>query len=211
MADAKNRSLTEPSRPEFYTPGLGTYSFLAFRTELTIVARTSSNAMALAGSLRRVVRETAPDIATYNVATLDDVIAVARERVTTATLLMTGYAVLALLLAVAGTYALLAYLVSQRRHELAVRLALGATTQDLVRLVGRECARLVGLGVLLGLAGAVATSRMLAGLLYGVGTLDPLVTVAVLGVAALAGIAAALIPARRASRVDPGLALRPGG
>ena len=211
VADAKNRSLTEPSRPEFYTPGLGTYSFLAFRTELTIVARTSSNAMALAGSLRRVVRETAPDIATYNVATLDDVIAVARERVTTATQIMTGYAVLALLLAVAGTYALLAYLVSQRRHELAVRLALGATTQDLVRLVGRECARLVGLGVLLGLAGAVATSRMLAGLLYGVGTLDPLVTVAVLGVAALAGIAAALIPARRASRVDPGLALRPGG
>jgi ABC-type antimicrobial peptide transport system permease subunit len=158
-----------------------------------------------------VIRETAPDIATYNLATLDDVIQVARARVITATQLMSGYAVLALLLAVAGTYALLAYLVSQRRHELAIRLALGASTRDVVRLVGGECIRLVGFGVLLGLVGAAITSRLLAGLLYGVGTLDPLVTGLVLIVAGAAGIAAALIPARRASRVDPGLALRPGG
>jgi putative ABC transport system permease protein len=209
--DAKNRSPTEPARPEFYTPGLGSYSFLSFRTELTVVARTRGDAMALATPLRRVIRETAPDIATYNLATLDDVIQVARARVITATQLMSGYAVLALLLAVAGTYALLAYLVSQRRHELAIRLALGASTRDVVRLVGGECIRLVGFGVLLGLVGAAITSRLLAGLLYGVGTLDPLVTGLVLIVAGAAGIAAALIPARRASRVDPGLALRPGG
>jgi putative ABC transport system permease protein len=211
VADTRNRSVTEPSRPEFYTPGLGTYSFLAFRSELTIVARTRGDAMALAAPIRRVVREAAPDIATYNLATLDDVIQVARARVTTATQLMSGYAVLALLLAVAGTYALLAYLVSQRRHELAVRLALGASTRDVVQLVSGECARLVGAGVLLGLVGALVTSRLLAGLLYGVGTLDPWVTAIVLSVAGLAGVAAAVIPARRASRVDPGMALRSGG
>ena len=211
VGDAKNRSVTEPSRPEFYTPGLGTWSFLAFRTELTIVARTRGDAMALATPMRRVVREAAPDIATYNVATLDDVIRTARARMITATQLMTGYAVLALLLAVAGTYALLAYLVSQRRHELAVRLALGASTRDLVQLVGGECARLVGYGVLAGLAGAMISSRLLSGLLFGVGTLDPIVTAGVLVVAAAAGIAASLVPARRATRVDPGLALRSGG
>jgi ABC-type antimicrobial peptide transport system permease subunit len=167
--------------------------------------------MALATPMRRVVREAAADIATYNLATLDDVIRTARARMITATQLMTGYAVLALLLAVAGTYALLAYLVSQRRHELAVRLALGASAHDLVRLVGGECARLVGYGVLAGLAGAMISSRLLSGLLFGVGTLDPLVTAGVLVVAATAGIAASLVPARRAIRVDPGLALRPGG
>ena len=211
VGDAKNRSVTEPSRPEFYTPGLGSWSFLAFRTELTIVARVRGDAMALATPIRRVVREAAPDISTYNLATLDDVISAARARMTTATQLMSGYAVLALLLAVAGTYALLAYLVSQRRHELAVRLALGASSRDLVQLVGGECARLVGYGVMAGLAGAVISSRLLSGLLFGVGALDPLVTGGVLAVAAAAGIAASLIPARRATRVDPGLALRSGG
>jgi ABC-type antimicrobial peptide transport system permease subunit len=124
---------------------------------------------------------------------------------------MTGYAALALLLAVAGTYALLAYLVSQRRHELAVRLALGASTRDLVQLVGGECARLVGWGTVAGLLGATLSSRLLSGLLYGVGRLDPLVTASVLVVTAVAGIVASLVPARRATRVDPGLALRSGG
>jgi len=211
VGDARNRSVTEPSRPEFYTPGLGSWSFLAFRSELTIVARVGGDAMALATPIRRVVREAAPDISTYNLASLDDVISAARARMTTATQLMSGYAVLALLLAVAGTYALLAYLVSQRRHELAVRLALGASSRDLVQLVGGECARLVGYGVMAGLAGAVISSRLLSGLLFGVGALDPLVTAGVLVVAAAAGIAASLIPARRATRVDPGLALRSGG
>jgi predicted permease len=211
VADAKNRSLTEPSRPEFYTPGLGTWSFLAFRTELTIVARTRGDAMALAAPIRRVVRDAAPDISTYNIATLDDVIRSARARVITATQLMTGYAALALLLAVAGTYALLAYLVSQRRHELAVRLALGASSRDLVQLVGGECARLVGWGTVAGLLGASLSSQLLSGILYGVGRLDPLVTASVLVVTAAAGVVASLVPARRATRVDPGLALRSGG
>jgi predicted permease len=211
VADAKNRSLTEPSRPEFYTPGLGTWSFLAFRTELTIVARTRGDAMALAAPIRRVVRDAAPDISTYNIATLDDVIRSARARVITATQLMTGYAALALLLAVAGTYALLAYLVSQRRHELAVRLALGASSRDLVQLVGGECARLVGWGTVAGLLGATLSSQLLSGILYGVGRLDPLVTASVLVVTAAAGVVASLVPARRATRVDPGLALRSGG
>lgn len=211
VEDAKNRGLTEPSRPEFYTPGLGSYSNLAFRTELTIVARTKGDAMSLATPMRRVVREVAPDVATYNLATLEGVVREARARMTTATRLMSGYAVAALVLAVAGTYALLAYLVSQRRHELAIRVALGAGPRQIVRLVARESAIVVGVGVLAGVAGAAASSRLLAGLLFGVGTLDPLVALAVIGGAALIGVLAALVPARRAVAVDPSDALRAGG
>lgn len=210
VGDATNRSVTDPPRPEFYTPGLGTWSALAFRSELTIVARTQGDALALAAPIRRVVREAAPDIATYNLATIGDIVREARARMTTATQLMTGYAIAALLLAVAGTYALLAYLVNQRRHELAVRMAVGASQDDIVRLVARESAMLVGAGAVAGLVGAALSSRLLAGMLYGVGTLDLSVTLAVIATAGLAGVAAALIPARRASQVDPALALKSG-
>ncbi len=209
--DAKNRSLTEASRPEFYTPGLGTWSSLAFRTEITIVARARGDAMSLAGPIRRVVREAAPDIATYKLATLGDIVAQGRARMMTVTRLMSGYAVAALLLAIAGTYALLAYLVSQRRHELAIRLALGAGPQDIVRLVGREAAIVVGAGVLVGLLGAALTSRLLGGLLYGVGSLDAIVLLSVVGTAAIVAVVAAVVPARRAARVDPSQSLRAGG
>ena len=211
VRDAKNRSVTEPPRPEFYVPGLGTYSFLAFRTEISIVARARGDAMTLVDPIRRVVRGAAPDIATYNISTLGDIVREARARMITATRLMSAYAVVALVLAIAGTYALLAYLVGQRRQELAIRLALGATAHDVARLVGRESARLVGLGALLGLLGAVVSSRLISALLFGVGTLDPVVVLVVLVLTAAAAVLAALVPARRASRVDPGLALRAQG
>jgi putative ABC transport system permease protein len=211
VEDAKNRSLTEASRPEFYTPGLGSWSSLAFRTEITIIARTRGDAMALATPIRRAVRDVAPDIATYNVATLGDIVAQGRARMATATRLMSGYAAAALLLAVAGTYALLAYLVSQRRHELAVRLALGAGPRDVVRLVARESAVVVGVGIAVGLFGAALLSRLLGGLLYGVGALDPVVALSVAAVGAVVGVIAAVVPARRAARVDPSASLRVGG
>ena len=132
-------------------------------------------------------------------------------RMTTATRLMGGYAIAALLIAVAGTYALLAYLVGQRRQELAIRLALGAAPSAIVRLVAREAAWVVGLGVAVGLASAALASRFLSGLLYGVASLDAGVIAAVVSVAAIVGIAAAVVPAQRAARVDPSDTLRAGG
>jgi hypothetical protein len=211
VGDATNRSLTEPPRPEFYTPGLGTWSALAFRSELTVVARARGDAPQLATPMRRIVRDASPDIATYNLATLTDVVRDAQARMVAATRLMSGYAVAALLLAVAGTYALLAYLVGQRRHEIAVRLAVGASRDDVVRMVARESAVLVGTGAVAGIIGALFSSRILAGLLYGVGAFDPLALAVVTAAAISAGVAAAVVPARRAARVDPGLALRSGG
>jgi len=211
VADAKNRSLTEDPRPELYVPGLGSWSTLAFRTEITIVARARGDAAGLAGPIRRIVAEAAPDVATYNLASLEEIVRDATARMTTATRLMSGYAVAALLLALAGTYAVLSYLVTQRRRELAVRMALGATPRDIVALVARESAHLVGVGVVAGLLGAAASARLLAGLLYGVGSLHLGVVLAVVASAGLAGLVAALLPARRATRVDPSHVLRSGG
>jgi putative ABC transport system permease protein len=211
VTDAKNRSVTEASRPELYLPGLGTWSDLAFRTEIALVVRGGGNGNDLASALRGVVHRAAPDLATYAVMSLADIVRDSRVRLTTATRLMSGYAVAALLLAALGTYAVLSYLVSQRRRELAVRMALGAGLPDVVRLVGREAALMMGVGAGAGLLAALGSARLLRSLLFGVGTLDPMVVLAVVVAAGLAGVGAALLPAVRAARVPPAEALRSGG
>jgi predicted permease len=211
VADAKNRSLTEEPRPELYAPGLGTWAMLAFQTEITIVARARGDAMGLAVPIQRIVSGAAPDVATYNLASLADIVRQARARMTTATRLMSGYAATALLLAMAGTYAVLSYLVTQRRGELAVRMALGATPRGIVALVARESVMLIGIGVVTGLAGAAVSARLLSGLLFGVGALDRVVVLLVVVAAGAAGLVAAVFPARRATRVDPTTSLRGGG
>jgi hypothetical protein len=104
VADAKNRSLTEEPRPELYTPALGTWSNLALQTEISLVAQ-GRDAATLVTPIRRIIESAAPDVAIYAIATLDDIVRDARARMTTTTRLMAGYAVVALLLAVAGTYA----------------------------------------------------------------------------------------------------------
>ena len=211
VADAKNRSVTEPSRPEMYFPGLGTWANLAFRSEITLIVRTATEPASLIAPLRRVVADADPEVPTYEIASMRDVVRTSRAPMITATRLMSAYAIAALLLAVAGTYAVLSYLVTQRRRELAVRMALGASPRDIVSLVARESGLMIGAGVLVGLVGAVAVARLLAGLLYGVGALDPAVVIAVIAVASIAGVAAATLPARRAALVDPCTSLRGDG
>ena len=210
VADAKNRSLTEEPRPELYTPALGTYSILALQTEISLVMRGRDDAATLVTPIRRIIEAAAPEVAIYAIATLDDIVRDARARMTTATQLMAAYATVALLLAVAGTYAVLSYLVNQRRRELALRMALGATPGNILALVATQSAILIGIGILAGLAGAIASARLLSGLLFKVGALDVGVALGVIACAGAAGVVAALVPARRATRVDPSTALRAG-
>jgi ABC-type antimicrobial peptide transport system permease subunit len=209
--DAKNRNLVDPPRPELYVPALGSFANLALRTEIFLVARAGEGAGSLAGPIQQIVARLAPDAATYNIMSLGDIVEEAQSRMTTATTLITGYALAALLLAVAGTYAVLAYLVSQRRRELAIRVALGASPRAIVALVARESALMVGLGLLAGLLAALASARLLTGLLYGVTPLEPVVILLVMLGSFVVGFAAALLPARRAVRLDPGVALKAGG
>jgi ABC-type antimicrobial peptide transport system permease subunit len=122
-------------------------------------------------------------------------------------LLSLGFGVIALLLASLGIYGVLAYQVSQRTREIGIRMALGSDARSVLRLVLREGAVLVLMGLAVGIAGAVALRQVIASQLYGVGVLDPAVLVSVSGVLALAALFACLVPARRASRVDPVVAL----
>ncbi|MFL5416375.1 MAG: FtsX-like permease family protein, partial [Myxococcales bacterium] len=122
--------------------------------------------------------------------------------------LLGGFALLALFLAVVGIYGVISYSVSQRTRELGIRLALGATARKVLTLVLRQGLALVAGGIVLGLAASFALTRVLASLLYGVGTLDPLTLASVCVVLAGAAVLACWLPARRAARVDPIIAMK---
>ena len=122
--------------------------------------------------------------------------------------MFSGLGIVALLLACVGVYSVMSYIASERIHELGVRIVLGATASDIVRLVLESGARLVVIGAMLGLMGAALGARLLASLLFGVSPLDPAVYAAAAIVLVLTGTVATLVPALRAMRIDPTEALR---
>jgi ABC-type antimicrobial peptide transport system permease subunit len=126
----------------------------------------------------------------------------------TSLLLSASFGVIALFLAAVGIYGVLAYVVSQRTREIGIRMALGGTARSAFELVLREGATIVGLGLALGLAGVLALGKVLEKQLYGVEATDPTVLLAVGGTLAAVALIASVVPARRASRIDPVLALR---
>ncbi len=179
--------------------------------DFTIVARARrSSPTALVPEIRRVLRDLDPEAPVADVQTMDEVVAHSMARTTFMMLLLGVAAAMALVLSAVGMFGVLSYLVGQRRGEMGIRLALGASGPQVTRLVVWESARLAAAGVLIGLAGALATTRVMQSLLFDVSTADPFtlgaVTVLLLGVA----VAAAWVPARRAARVDPVDALRAG-
>jgi len=173
-----------------------------------VVVRTNGDPAAVQASLGRVIRETDPFVPVGRVRAMEEVLvgSLAFQRFIMA--LLTAFAGLAIVLASVGLYGVIAYLVTQRTHEIGVRMALGARSHDVLRMVLGHGLRLVGIGVVLGLAGALALTRFLAGQLYGVRPTDPLTFVAVTALLAVVALAATYLPARRAARVDPMVALR---
>ena len=176
--------------------------------EVAFVARASGDPAAITARVERAVRSLDPSVPSYGSEVLRDVVAQATARTSFTLLLLGAAAVGALALALVGIYGVISYAVTLRARELAVRLALGAQPRDLQVMVTRQVAALATSGVVLGLAGAVALTRVLAGLLYGVSPTDPLA----LGASALlllgAAVAAGWLPARRAARTDPTRALQ---
>jgi len=203
VRDMKYDGLRTDTQPALYFSGL--QSSVKRRT---LAVRTTGAMEPLLAGVRRELAALSPTVALTNVQTLDDVVADARSRDRFSTLLLTAFGVVALILASVGVYGVLSYMVAQRRGEVGIRMALGADRGDVRGLVLGDGMKLVLLGLALGGVGAVAISGLLAGQLFGVAPRDPAVY-AVVAVTLLAvGAAACMVPAWRATRVDPVTAMR---
>ena len=173
-----------------------------------VLVRTAGDPAAMQALLGRTIREADPQVPVGRVRPMDDVLAGSLAFQRFVMLLLGVFAALALVLASVGLYGVIAYLVAQRTHEIGVRMALGARSADVLRLVmGRGMALVLG-GVVTGLAGAVFATRLLASQLYDVRAFDPATMAAVTGVLVIVALAACYVPARRASRTDPMISLR---
>jgi putative ABC transport system permease protein len=174
----------------------------------TYVLRTTAEPRAIAGAVRREIAAVDPDLPIARIMTMAELEsrALARERFNA--LLLGIFAVTALVLAAVGLYGVMAYLVNQRTAEIGVRLALGGSPRDVVRLVISEGMAMAAAGILIGGAASLALSNVLRGLLYGVAAVDPPTYAAIGFVLALVALVASAIPARRAARVDPSASLR---
>ncbi len=207
-SDARNRSLTEPPRPELYLPFAAPRSPMGITRDMYIVMRTDGSVDALRAAAQRAIRDMNPELPIYGVRSLVEIRDASQVREVTTTRTLTGFAIAALVLAMAGTYSILMFAVVQRRRELALRQAVGATSTSLVAMIGSEVGGLLAIGAGAGLVGTVLVSRLLSSFLFEVSALDPRVAAATLLVIGGAGLAAAIIPARRAGAVDPMLVLR---
>jgi len=206
VGDVRQMRLNEPPRQEMYFPYWQAKDNWMVPRDLAI--RASGDPLSLASAVRQAVWSVDKDQPVANVMTLDGLLdeEIAQRRVQAA--LLAGFAALALILASVGIYGVLSYMVTQRTREIGVRVALGASAADVFRTVAGQGMTLAGLGIAAGLAGALALSRLLRSLLFGVSAGDP---VAYAGAVALFGVVALLacyFPARRAARVDPMVTLR---
>ena len=177
---------------------------------MTLVVKTDGNPLAVAGSVRDAVRAIDRNLPVSDIRTMDDVTASALSQPRFVTFLLALFAGTALTLAAIGIYGTISLLVSERTQEMGIRLALGADRPTILKLVLGQGLLLTAIGLAAGLAGAVILTRTLSGLVYGVGTLDPITFIAVPVLLAVIALLACVIPARRAASVDPITTLRQG-
>jgi putative ABC transport system permease protein len=186
----------------------GTMYFPAYWGGGTQLVRTAGDPMALVGPLRSALGAISPDVVMYQVHPMEELVATQLAPTRFALLLMGVFSGLALILAAVGLYGVISYAVRQRTAEIGVRMALGADRGRILGMVIREGLVLVGLGVLGGLAGALALARFIRGLLFGVEATDPVTLITVTFAVAVVGLVALLLPAARGAHTDPVVALR---
>ncbi|MGH9790872.1 MAG: FtsX-like permease family protein, partial [Candidatus Acidiferrales bacterium] len=201
--NAKYRTLGEEPEPHMYVPYLQRYD-----SGRTLVVRGAANAASLIPLAQREVESLHKDARAFFVRTVNEHMAFALLPSRLAATLSGVFGLLALLLATIGVYGVVAYTVAQRTREIGVLMALGAQRTDVLRLILKQGLKLVGLGVLAGLLAALAATRLIGSMLYGVSASDPVSFAAVALVLGAVALFACLLPARRASRVDPMAALR---
>jgi predicted permease len=203
VGDVKDSPAAVGAEPAIYWPLLQN-----IQGELYLALRADAAPAQLLSVVRREVAVLDKDLPIADVRLMDDVAALAMSGPRLASMLVGIFAALALVLATVGIYGVISYSVTQRVHEIGVRVALGAQLGDVLRLVAGQGMKLAGVGVALGLGIALALHSVIKSLLYGVSATDPLTFVAVSLVLMLVAAIACYIPARRATRVDPVVALR---
>jgi putative ABC transport system permease protein len=207
----RHNAVVEPPRAEMYIPHAQLATQIGGTTRtMTLVLKTTGDPLALVGAIRETVRTLDRNLPLSEIRSMDEVTAGALARPRFTTLLLGLFAALALALAAIGIYGTVSLLVAERTQEMGIRLALGAERWTILRLILGQAVRMAGAGLALGVIGAVFLTRLLASLVYGVGTLDPMTFAAVPALLAGVAIVACLAPAYRAASVDPVSTLRQG-
>jgi putative ABC transport system permease protein len=196
-------SLSEPDWPEMYV----SYAQFAPST-INVVVRAAANPMNLASALQAQVRAIDKDVTLSSVTSMDDVLGASVAQPRFSSQLLGAFAVLALLLAAIGLYGLMAYSVTQRTNEIGIRIALGASREDILRLILKHGSRLALAGIAIGLVASVAATRVLSDMLFSVSPKDPGTFIAIALLLLAVVLLACYIPARRAAKLDPIVALR---
>lgn len=207
VGDVRQAGLDKQPLPEIHIP-YNHRSYGQWISEVTLVLKTTVTPTSVVSALRDAVRSVDADQPLYHVLTMEEIIAgsVAERRLNL--MLLGTFALIALVLATAGLYGVISYLVAQRTREIGIRVALGARTRDVVWLVMRQGGRLTVVGIAVGIAGALGLSRVMESLLYGVSARDPVTLVALAAFLGCIALVATWLPARRAARVDPVIAIK---
>jgi len=203
VGDVRLVGLDTPAEPTVYWP----HPELVY-SRMTILARTSSDPMAIVSAARNELRRMDPNEPMASVATVEELLADSFSRSRFTMIVLGVFAATALLLAAVGIYGVVAYTVAQRTNEIGIRVAMGAQRRDVLRLVLGQGSRLIFLGVGLGVAAGLLMTRLMTGLLYAISATDPLTFAGVALLLTAIALLACYVPARRAMRVDPLVALR---
>jgi predicted permease len=204
VGDVRHAALERSSGIEVYIPMRQTSDYAS----TSLVVRTTLPTASLATNVRSALEPIAPGLSTNEIRTLQQSVDAAVSPRRFFTLMLAGFAVFALGLAVLGIYGVISYTVTQRTQEIAVRMALGASATQLQARIIRQTLGLAAIGMLLGSAASWALARSLGSFLYGVSSADPITFVAMLVILTTAAVLGGWLPARRASRIDPMLAMR---
>jgi predicted permease len=202
VGDVRHGRMREVADPEIYFPAAQ-----AARRSMDITVASAGDPLELQGAIRATVAELDPGLAVARMRTMDDVVAASMATDRFMTRLLTAFSAVALLLAAIGIFGVISYSVAQRRREIGVRMAVGASRIDVIRLVVSGALRLAGGGVLLGIAGALVAGELLRSMLFGIGAFDPLTFIAAGTVLLAVAFAASVLPALRAARTPPAAVL----
>lgn len=215
VGDIKQGARDQATVPQMYEPlsqaaaGLGPYAaMIGVAGDMNVVIRATGNPVALVNALNTSVHQLDPMLAVSRVNTMDEIVAATESSRRFNTVILSSFAAIALLLSLLGIYGVMAYSVSERTREIAIRMALGSTRESVLMRTLRQAFLLTGVGAAFGLAASVGLTRLLSSLLYDVKPLDGLVITAAIFLLFLCSSLAAYLPARRASAVDPMQALR---